>query len=655
MLKLRSISARVILAITLTVAAACATLAAFSIFQQRALTRMALEQELQTQYQSVIAAIDYEGRVAMAASATIAALPPVAEAVAKSDRDGLVALLGGSFAALKAQGFPLMNVSLPPATLFLRVHDPKAFGDDVSARRKTIVKANTDGVPVVGVENGRGGALAVFALTPVMRDGKSRFVVDVGMDFGKEFADRIKQRLGIDIAIHAFDGQKFTVAGSTFGDHTAASPEELRSAFAGTTVQREGEFGGRPVAVHLGLIKNYAGEPFAVLELVKDTARYQAASAAALRNLILGAGVILLLAALVAFVLGRGLSRPIAALTGTMHRLSGGDTGIAIPGRARADELGTMAKAVEVFRQSMIEAEHLRAEQADAETRAAAQRRTDMHRLADDFEAAVGEIVGAVSAASGELEASATAMSKTAEHTQRLSGVVTAASDEASANVQSVAGASEELMASVSEIGRQVQQSNRIAGEAVAQAQNTDARIADLTKAAERIGDVVNLITSIAEQTNLLALNATIEAARAGEAGRGFAVVAQEVKALAGQTAKATNEIGAQITGMQSATRGSVTAIQEIGGTIGRMSEIASTIAAAVEEQGAATAEIARNIQQAAHGTTQVATNIVDVNRGAGESGAAATQMLSSAKMLADESSRLKAEMDKFLSTVRAA
>jgi methyl-accepting chemotaxis protein len=492
-------------------------------------------------------------------------------------------------------------------------------------------------------------------MTPVMRDGKSLAAVDIGMDFGKAFADRIKQRLGVDIAIHSFDGQKFATAASTFAEQTAASPEDLQSAFGGATVNRESEIGGRPVAVRLGLIRNYAGEPFAVLELVRDTTQYQAARTNALRSLVLAAAVILLLAGLGAFLLGRGLSRPVAALTETMNRLSGGDTGIAIPGRDRADELGTMAKAVEVFRRNMLEAEQLRSDQTETEKRAATQRKADMRRMADAFEAAVGEIVGAVSTASTELEASATSMSRTAENTQRLSGVVTSASEDASANVQSVAGASEQMMASVTEIGRQVQESNRIAGEAVAQAQNTDARIAELSKAAERIGDVVSLITSIAEQTNLLALNATIEAARAGEAGRGFAVVAQEVKALAGQTAKATNEISSQIAGMQSATQESVTAIKEIGGTIGRVSEIASTIAAAVEEQGAATAEIARNIQQAAHGTTQVAVNIVDVNKGATESGAASAQMLTSARMLANESNRLKVELEKFLSTVRAA
>jgi methyl-accepting chemotaxis protein len=221
--------------------------------------------------------------------------------------------------------------------------------------------------------------------------------------------------------------------------------------------------------------------------------------------------------------------------------------------------------------------------------------------------------------------------------------------------VQSVASATEEMTSSVNEISRQVQESAKIAGDAVKQAQETDARINELSQAAGRIGDVVKLITAIAEQTNLLALNATIEAARAGEAGRGFAVVASEVKALAAQTGKATEEISAQIAGMQTATQDSVAAIKAIGGTIGRISEIASTISAAVEEQGAATQEIARNVGEAAKGTQQVASNITDVNRGASETGSASAQVLSSAQSLSSESNHLKLEVDKFLSTVRAA
>jgi len=278
--KLRSISARLVLAILLCVAAACATLAAFSVMQQQSLTRLALDQQLDTQYVSVLAAFDYEGRAAMTASGVVAGIPAVGDIVAKSDRDGLLALLVASHAALKARGFIYLNLTLPPATIFLRVHDPKAFGDDISARRKTVVTANAGGAPVLGVEMARTG-LAVFAMTPIMRDGKSIAVADVGMDVGKEFADRIKQRLGVDVAIHGFDGQGVQTFTSTFAEKTTATPDELRSAFAGVRVRRDADIGGHPVAVLLGQIKNFAGEPIAVLELAKDNTAYAAAASAA--------------------------------------------------------------------------------------------------------------------------------------------------------------------------------------------------------------------------------------------------------------------------------------------------------------------------------------------------------------------------------------
>jgi methyl-accepting chemotaxis protein len=290
-----------------------------------------------------------------------------------------------------------------------------------------------------------------------------------------------------------------------------------------------------------------------------------------------------------------------------------------------------------------------------ARDKAEAERKEGMRRLADEFEHAVGKIVDRVSTTSMELESAAASMSKTAETTQELSTAVASASEQSTANVQSVASATDEMAASVSEISRQVQESSRIATEAVSQAQKTDARISELSQAAGRIGDVVKLITAIAEQTNLLALNATIEAARAGEAGKGFAVVAQEVKQLASQTAKATDEIRGQIAGMQTATQESVGAIKEIGETIARISQIATTVAAAVEEQGASTHEIARNIQQAAQGTAQVTGNISEVTRGASETGSASSQLLTSARGLANESNDLKMQVAKFLATVRAA
>jgi methyl-accepting chemotaxis protein len=367
-----------------------------------------------------------------------------------------------------------------------------------------------------------------------------------------------------------------------------------------------------------------------------------------------GAFVMLVLIGSAAFGV-LSIARPIRRIAEVLLALGSGNKQVDVPYVGRGDEVGDAANAANTFKENLIRIEKMETEQKEAEVHAAAQRKADMHKLADDFQAAVGQIIETVSSASTELEAAAGTLTKTAEVTQELSGTVAAASEQASANVQSVASATEEMTSSVTEISRQVQESSRIAVEAVKQAQQTDARINELSKAAGRIGDVVKLITAIAEQTNLLALNATIEAARAGEAGRGFAVVASEVKQLASQTAKATDEIGTQIAGMQTATQDSVAAIKEIGGTIGRISEIASTIAAAVEEQGAATQEIARNVGEAAKGTQQVASNITDVNRGAGETGSASAQVLSSAQSLSSESSHLKAEVDKFLMTVRAA
>src|SRR4051812_7776195 len=356
-------------------------------------------------------------------------------------------------------------------------------------------------------------------------------------------------------------------------------------------------------------------------------------------------GLATLFGLIVAFLIARSIVGPLTSMTGAMGLLAGGNLEVEIPGRGNADEIGDMAKAIEVFKTNMIDTERLRHEQVEVEARQAEDRKKDMVKLADQFEQAVGEIVDTVSSASGELETSAGTLTATATRAQDLSTEVATASQEASTNVQAVASATEELSSSVGEIARQVQESARIARDAVAQAQKTNARVGELSKAAARIGDVIELINTIAGQTNLLALNATIEAARAGEAGRGFAVVASEVKALAEQTAKATGEISAQISGIQNATDDSVAAIREIGTTIGRMSEIASTIASAVEQQGAATQEISRNVQQAALGTQQVSANITDVQRGASETGSASVQVLSAAQSLSRDSNQLRTEV----------
>jgi methyl-accepting chemotaxis protein len=373
------------------------------------------------------------------------------------------------------------------------------------------------------------------------------------------------------------------------------------------------------------------------------------------RMLLIGGLVIAaLLGAGIATLIARSVTVPLRRIIDVMSALTSGNLAVEVKGSERKDEVGEVAKAVLIFKEGLIETERLRREQEEAKARAETERRQMMNDLANRFEASVGGVLSSVTGAATELQATAESMSATAEETTRQSSAVAAAAEQTTQNVQTVASATEELSTSIREISSRVNESNRIVGEAVDQANDTNSKVQGLAEAAKKIGEVVNLINDIAGQTNLLALNATIEAARAGEAGKGFAVVASEVKALANQTARATDEIAGQVRAIQDATDSSAHAIQSITSTIHRVNEIAATIAAAVEEQGAATQEIARNVQQAATGTTEVASNIENVSQAAQDTGAAATQVLSSAGQLARNGTVLKDQVESFLREVRA-
>ena len=366
--------------------------------------------------------------------------------------------------------------------------------------------------------------------------------------------------------------------------------------------------------------------------------------------MLIAGGIILALGGLI----GARFAKPIIGLTGVMRLLAGGDNHVDIPNAKRSDEIGDMARTVEVFKQNALEMTRMEAEKVETGKRAEAEKKVAMGKLADEFEARVSGIVETVSSQSTEMRSTAEAMSATAEETSRQATSVAAAAEQASTSVQTVASATEELSASVAEINRQVGKSVEIASRANDEAERTNETVQGLAAAADKIGEIVNLIREVAEQTNLLALNATIEAARAGEAGKGFAVVASEVKSLANQTAKATEEIASQISNMQSVSADAVQAIGGIGKTIGEISTICQAISAAVAEQGTATQEIAENTQQAASGTQDVSGTIANVTQAASETGAAAQQVLSSAGELSKQSETLRAEVDSFLAKVRA-
>ncbi|WP_257165149.1 Cache 3/Cache 2 fusion domain-containing protein [Bradyrhizobium sp. SRS-191] len=412
---------------------------------------------------------------------------------------------------------------------------------------------------------------------------------------------------------------------------------------------------GKPFMTAYFPVTNAAGKVTGILYVGVPMAELDAMLSQAMQTMIVAAAIAALLVLALTMLAVRRVTKPLSAVTETLTAIADGRENVEIKSDDRGDEIGEIARSLVVFRSAASERRRMREEQAAAATAAVEQRKAELQRFVDSFQASIGGIIENVLTSSGEFEREARQLTQTARTTADLSGQSAGASETASEHVRTAAEASDELSGSIAEIIRRVQESNAIAAEAVKQATATDQRIKELSDAGNRIGDVVKLITSIAEQTNLLALNATIEAARAGDAGRGFAVVAQEVKTLAGQTAKATEEISSQIVNMQTVTQESVDAIKAIGSTIERINGIAASISAAVEQQRAATQNITQSVRSAASGTAEVVSNIRSAARGAGETGESSNRMFASAQALSSESLRLKAEVQKFLDGMRAA
>jgi methyl-accepting chemotaxis protein len=527
----------------------------------------------------------------------------------------------------------------------------------ISEARKALLLQMAD------VRGSLGLSLAALRATLLTGDAKHRAEFDQFWNTNtRRFADlSANQALMTPAQKAAFD--KFAEARGKF-EPLPAKMFEIRASDRWNTTQfllrtEAAPRAGQLLEILTGPVQSDGRRVGGIVGRQKDMLREDASRAAsdsaslvALLWMLLGAG--LAVATGVVYLTTRSIVPPLQSMTNVMGKLAGGELAVTVPATARRDEVGQMAKAVLVFKENMIKARDAAAREAE-EQKAREARTLLIDKLTREFDADVSMVVKTVASATTEMQSTAASMTATAEETSRQATAVAAAAEQASTNVQTVASASEELSSSITEISRQVSASARIAAQAVQEANQTNETVRGLADAAQKIGEVVKLINDIAGQTNLLALNATIEAARAGEAGKGFAVVASEVKSLATQTARATEEIGSQIGSIQSATQSSVQAIVGIGRTIGEINEIATTIASAVEEQGAATQEIARNVQQAAAGTTEVTSNISGVNQAASETGAAATQVLASASELSQQSETLRSQVERFLSAVKAA
>ncbi|HVI51164.1 MAG TPA: cache domain-containing protein [Candidatus Sulfotelmatobacter sp.] len=624
----------------------------FSVYMDR-MVDQSQTRELNRHFERFSGTIRDSAARAQALAVLAGSLPPARQALAQGDRDGLSALFGDAFKALReSYGIEQFQFHIPPATSFLRLHQPQKFGDDLSQIRATVVQANANRQPVRGLETGRAG-LGIRGIVPVAEDGRHLGTVEFGLALGKTLLDDFKRENGVDLVLHLAGDKGFQTAVSTTGDDGRLTADELTRIMGGETLIDDQSAADLSLAVLGRTLTDYSGKPIGVLEISMDTTSWTLQRNHARMTAIgLGLATLVLASAMGAF-LARGISQPVRVITHAMNAFSHDDFSVEIPATARRDEVGQMAQAVSVFRDNARRLKEMQIEQEKMMARSASERRAAVLSLVDEFDRDLSDVLGSVTSGVESMRGLASHLRHAADSTCAKAELSAQQSQDSSQQLREVVGLAEALADSVGVISGQVERSGVVVQRAVDEAHQSDAMVRGLSEAAARIGEVIGLITDIASQTNLLALNATIEAARAGEAGKGFAVVAGEVKNLANQTARATDEIASQISTIQQATGKAVETIAAIGGTVGEMDAIAVEIRHAVENQSETIRHVADRLEVVASHSDGIAASATEMARAAIENGRAAVEVHGAAEVLDGQAHHLRQNAEKFVAEVR--